>query len=391
MSAPARKTPPPAPTEGPVFRTALVRSVDAEKRTIDVVASSETLDSHGTILVQDWEEDGGLDRFRANPAILWAHNIVADELPIGRAVSVGVTDGYLRATIEFAPESISRRAEECFQAYRQGFLRAVSVGFNPRSYRWEERDGREALVLFKNELLEISCVPVGSNPDALISRSLTDFRARALAARQPSPAPEDPMDEETKKLLEFARTALAMLGAKDSEEGVAALRAQALVERRAKELETEVTTLRAKVEDDRKAAEAKERASLIAEAKRAGKITPADETDENFKAMVEGAPLAQLRFFLGKLPPKAKGPKAPSGDPEPQHETGRAERAAGTGSMAGVVGLTDAEVQAAKIAGISLDQVRASKAKRATAKAANPAAFNSNTVEASEAEDEDQE
>lgn len=172
MPTAKRSRPDPKPGEHQ-NRAAVIRSLDKEKRTIDVVASTEAVDAHGTVIVQDWN----LDRFNANPVILWAHNATLgmDELPVGKALRCEVVNGQLEATIQFAGAEVNPRAEQVWQAYSQEFLRAVSVGFNPGSYRWEEREGREVLVFFDNELLEISCVPIGSNPDAL---------ARALAARR---------------------------------------------------------------------------------------------------------------------------------------------------------------------------------------------------------------
>lgn len=167
-----RTRPDPTPGEAHV-RAAGVRSIDVDARTVDVIASTETLDSHDTVLVQDWD----LSRYQRNPVVLWAHNATfgMDELPIGRCTRSEVVNGALECTIHFAGADVNPRAEQVFQAFRQGFLKAVSVGFNPRSYRWEMRDGSEVLVFFDNELIELSCVPVGSNPDAL---------ARALAARK---------------------------------------------------------------------------------------------------------------------------------------------------------------------------------------------------------------
>lgn len=211
-----RTRPDPTPGE-PQARAAVVRSIDAERRTVEVVASTETEDGHGTILVQDWD----LARYASNPVVLWAHNATLgmDELPIGRSIRHEVVNGALECTIQFAGADVNPRAEQVFQAYRQGFLRAVSVGFNPRSYRWEERDGREVLVLYDNELLELSCVPIGSNPDAL---------ARAMAARS-TPAPVAPetqnmMTDEERKLWELGRRALELLNEKDPAAAEASLR-----------------------------------------------------------------------------------------------------------------------------------------------------------------------
>lgn len=329
----------PDPNPGEVFaRSMEVRAIDEKTRSIEVVASTDAVDLHGTILVQDWEEDGGLDRFRQNPVILWAHNasLGLDELPIGRASETRMEDGKLVARIEFAPLEVSELAERCWNAYRLKFLRAVSVGFWPRSYRWEERDGREVLVLFRNILLEISCVPIGSNPDAL-ARSI-----RNLAAARPAPTENDDameLTEEQKRALAFAQRTLELLGEKDPTAGEARLHGLVEVERAHEKAAPAVEELRSEVSK-------MSRAALIEAAVRDGKLPPkADlETGEEhaeLRTMLDAlSPLAPakgqrspLEAYLRTLPKRvpatsgqaetAKGQKAPAGRKAPAAETPR--------------------------------------------------------------------
>ena len=293
MPTAKRSRPDPKPGEHQI-RAAMIRSIDKEKRTIDVVASTEAVDAHGTVIVQDWN----LERFKRNPVILWAHNATLgmDELPIGKALRAEVVNGQLEATIQFAGADVNPRAEQVFQAYSQEFLRAVSVGFNPHSYRWEMRDDIEVLVFSDNELLEISCVPVGSNPDAL---------ARALAARsKPGPVPteNDPtmeLTEEQKRALEFSKRALELLGEKDTTAGEARLRGLIEVEKAHEKAAPAVEELRAEVSK-------MSRAALIEAAVRDGKLPP--------KADLEtGEEHAELRSMLDALSPlaPAKGQRSP--------------------------------------------------------------------------------
>src|SRR5206468_1279430 len=98
-------------------------------RAIDVIASTDAVDLDNEVLVQDWS----LERYRANPVVLYFHNWISSEpedtLPIGFATDVGVIDGRLQATLNFVDEKASELAERCYQGFRQGSLRAVSVGF----------------------------------------------------------------------------------------------------------------------------------------------------------------------------------------------------------------------------------------------------------------------
>lgn len=153
-----------------------VRSVDTEARAIDVIASTSSLDSHSTILDQDWR----LDRYVRNPVVLWNHNRFehgplslgggvrpVDFLPIGRGENVGVVNGQLQARLVFASAAANPLAEQIYQLMRERVLRSVSVGFRPGTYTEEKIDGREVVRLGQNELYEISVVPVPSNPDAV--------------------------------------------------------------------------------------------------------------------------------------------------------------------------------------------------------------------------------
>ena len=72
-------------------------------------------------------------------------------------------------------------AEKIWEGFKQGSLRAVSVGFRPKNIRQEMRDGKEIYVLGANELHEISVVPIPANPDA-VARAKAMNQLRALSA-----------------------------------------------------------------------------------------------------------------------------------------------------------------------------------------------------------------
>ena len=190
-----------------------LKSIDVEKRRVDFIASTDAVDTYDEIVDQgSWE----LDKFLANPVILFAHNSRA--LPIGKAVDVGVKNGRLECTIEFATEDANPEAEKVWKLIQGGFLRAVSVGFIPRDYKWEKRDGKDVFVLYGNSLREISVTPVPANHEALAK-----MRARAMAERsaknEPNPASppastEKNMDEATKKALESKDAELKAAGDK---------------------------------------------------------------------------------------------------------------------------------------------------------------------------------
>ncbi len=158
-----------------------VRGVDEGNRSVRVTASTNTVDSHGDIVEQDFQ----LDRYRKNPVILFNHHNFDSSnfslggavdpswlIPIGRAEDVGVSGGNLEATIIFATEKVSKLAENVYQAFREKMMSAVSIGFRPHKISEEKlENGTTRYRLGQNELFEISAVPMPSNPDA-VAKSL---------------------------------------------------------------------------------------------------------------------------------------------------------------------------------------------------------------------------
>ncbi len=147
---------------GLVVRALGVKSINRDSRSVDVLASTDTLDSHGDIVEQSWD----LDRYRSNPVVLFAHD--HKSLPVGHADLVRVEGGALMARLNFVDEKANPIAEQVYQSFVQGSLRAVSVGFVPRHVRVEhDENGKQLFVLSDNELHEISAVPIPSNPETL--------------------------------------------------------------------------------------------------------------------------------------------------------------------------------------------------------------------------------
>lgn len=125
--------------------------IDKASGGFSVIASTPAVDRQGESIDQNgWD----LTNYKNNPVILWAHDY--SSLPIAKANNTGVVDNQLVQDGEFASHSF---AQEVKQAYIDGFLNTVSVGFIPL-----ERNGN---VITKAELLEVSFVPVPANPQAL--------------------------------------------------------------------------------------------------------------------------------------------------------------------------------------------------------------------------------
>jgi len=161
-----------------------VKEADGENdRVLRFVGSTATRDRMGDeIDIKGWQTKA----YMKNPVFLWAHNY--SEPPIGKAVKVEKTDKGLIFDIEFAPADVYPKAEQIYQLYKNGFLRATSVGFKSLSSEWiddttEEEakkrkktpDLRAGKSFAKQELLELSAVPVPANPDALMTARTKGF------------------------------------------------------------------------------------------------------------------------------------------------------------------------------------------------------------------------
>lgn len=141
------------------------RSEAAAGSPITFVASTSALARDGMVIKQDgWR----LDNYRASPVVLWSHDYAGARPPIGRADNLRIDDGNLRADIVF--DQGDPFAREVERKYRDGFLNAVSVGWDTLEFEPDtERGGGNVL---SAELLDISAVNVPGDPGALIQRQI---------------------------------------------------------------------------------------------------------------------------------------------------------------------------------------------------------------------------
>ncbi|WP_162141005.1 HK97 family phage prohead protease [Fodinicurvata sediminis] len=213
--------------------------------------------------------------------------------------------------VEFAGAEVNPRAEQALRLVRAGFLQAVSVGFLPLKSHQEEAPGGRSITVFDAvELLEVSLVPVPSNPQALaLLRALapTDStsskiqptaREYSMTSETETRAPEGAGDREA---ADAAAEEAALTGAVRRE--VEALRGSLLAEMQAGAgpRDRRVSDLEARLgEAEARLADARESLRL----QRAGPILPRDGAgsgNEAFRGIFLSDPgevrarLAQLR------------------------------------------------------------------------------------------------
>lgn len=162
-----------------------------------VVMSTDAVDRYGDVIDQNgWE----LDNFRANPVLMPAHNYGVN--PVGTVSDVQVSGRALVGTLKFWLNDPSGAGLSTAQAYHDGILRGVSVGFRPLSWRPRSElaedhpaHGARGFFIERAELLELSTAPIPVNQEALAIQ-------RAIGATLPAaPAPELELVDQIRSIL----------------------------------------------------------------------------------------------------------------------------------------------------------------------------------------------
>ena len=161
-----------------------IRKIDEESRTVEFVASDNSVDSYGTVIpVDKWD----LTRFASNGIIGYMHDVYGDSWTksadpddvIGKGVAF-IEDEKLIVRITFEPKELNEKADKIFRKLQFGSLHAVSVGFRAtaKGHKGDEERGEDPNVYYYGgqELLEVSVVNIPSNANAL-KRSIEEERA----------------------------------------------------------------------------------------------------------------------------------------------------------------------------------------------------------------------
>ena len=161
-----------------------IRKIDEESRTVEFVASDNSVDSYKTVLpVDKWD----LTRYSGNGIVGYMHDVYGaswtksadpDDI-IGKGVAF-VEDEKLIVRITFEPKELNERADKIFRKIQFGSLHAVSVGFRAtaKGHKGDEERGEDPNVYYYagQELLEVSVVNIPSNANAL-KRSIEEEAA----------------------------------------------------------------------------------------------------------------------------------------------------------------------------------------------------------------------
>lgn len=147
------------------------KAIDSENYIIYGIFSTDNEDWHGEKVDQaGWD----LGVFNTNPVILFAHDHYQPAVAQGVDIKVQDEGAFLTGTpngkmvlaggIKFAAKEYDF-AMTLFKLYEGKFMRAFSAGFYNKKYEIDQEN--DIIILKENALLEISCVNIPANAQAL--------------------------------------------------------------------------------------------------------------------------------------------------------------------------------------------------------------------------------
>jgi len=163
-----------------------VKSIDESKRQIEAVVSTADLDRYDEIILPEAFREL-LDAYLKNPVVISSHQHRLDtghSSVVGQVIKAWLDQVGLHVVIWFAETELGN---EFWYLYKNKFQRAFSVGFIPLEWQDGTSDGGQRVRTYtKVELLEISCVPVPANRNALSKskQRKADFIAEKIAQHE---------------------------------------------------------------------------------------------------------------------------------------------------------------------------------------------------------------
>ncbi len=147
-----------------IYKQSAAAAEPLAERDVRFVASTSEPDREGDVIVTSGIET---EAYQRNPVVPFAHDYRS--LPIGRAMKIERQPERLLVTVRFAPAEANPLAEQVLALVRGGFLNAMSIGFRPLEWKYDET--RKGVNFYRTELLECSVVPVPANAEALVAAS----------------------------------------------------------------------------------------------------------------------------------------------------------------------------------------------------------------------------
>jgi len=154
-----------------IFKGGLLESTkvtdDEDSFEVNMILSDGELDrDEERILTKGWD----LTNFKKNPVLLWGHEKSRPAIGTVKGLSKGDN---LSGIIVFVDKAVDHFGWSIGQKVSKGIIRAGSVGFMPKSWRFIDDPEDPAWLEFeKQELYEFSICNVPANPRALVQDSI---------------------------------------------------------------------------------------------------------------------------------------------------------------------------------------------------------------------------
>lgn len=165
------------------------------------VLSTASTDRVGDIIeVEGWR----LGNFRKNPIALAYHD---HQKPIGRWHNVGIREKKLTGDLELAPDDVGPMQSAINKLVRLGFIKAVSVGFQPIDYEPIDKENPwDGYRFTKQELTEVSLVAVPANPEAIAVAKALNLNPQQIHALFKTGRSTRALSRKTKTGMALAKT-----------------------------------------------------------------------------------------------------------------------------------------------------------------------------------------
>lgn len=138
-----------------------IKAIDEANMELTALVSTNAVDRYREVIDPD-----GMDakNFRKNPVVMWAHEY--SQPPIGKALWIKKEGDGIVSKVKFAD---TVRGKEIFQLYKDGYMKAFSIGFIPMETEDGDPENNKSprKIYRKWELLEYSAVPIPANPEAV--------------------------------------------------------------------------------------------------------------------------------------------------------------------------------------------------------------------------------
>jgi len=169
-----------------IVRQAVIRAITdemKEKRQAEFVISTEAVDTYNTVFkVDGWD----FERYSRTPVVSYNHSTWSSDpdMIIGTS-EVRVEGSEIIALLTL--EEGNPVADKVWRKIQNGSLNMASIGANVLEWRYgdfSKGENPDVIYFIRQELLEWSVVPVGSNPDAL-KRSVENLEEIRTSLKKP--------------------------------------------------------------------------------------------------------------------------------------------------------------------------------------------------------------